>query len=276
MTAPDRQNAHQPCGGADALPQASLERMTGELVAESTGVHAHKRHQWLRVTQGLMIFNDGHKRHILSGHNAAFIPRGIIHSAEAKGQRVQFQSLYAAPALYEATTCGVASGLPETIVVFQASLLWRELFTRLCDTKAAAPSEEPLPTLLRLLWLLFAEEQEQQMLMALPQTQAAWLQPALEMFEEHLDTTPRIDALARACHVSPRTLQRGFRQELGCTPLGYLKLLRIFTATVTLTTTDTPIMSIALDVGYESLSAFYQAFGELTGMTPKHYRDQHT
>jgi AraC-like DNA-binding protein len=37
-----------------------------------------------------------------------------------------------------------------------------------------------------------------------------------------------------------------------------------------------PILTIALDVGYQSITPFNQAFRELMGCTPSAYRQQHT
>lgn len=55
----------------------------------------------------------------------------------------------------------------------------------------------------------------------------------------------------------------------------FLNNYRIREASRLLATTRTPISSIALDVGYSSLSVFNKAFKERFGMTPSAYRQQH-
>jgi AraC family transcriptional regulator of adaptative response / methylphosphotriester-DNA alkyltransferase methyltransferase len=63
-----------------------------------------------------------------------------------------------------------------------------------------------------------------------------------------------------------------FKQQYGMTPIQYLHQLRIEYAQKMLGETAMPIIDIAFDTGFNSLSAFYSFFKKNTGTTPKEYR----
>jgi YesN/AraC family two-component response regulator len=63
-----------------------------------------------------------------------------------------------------------------------------------------------------------------------------------------------------------------FRQELGITPMIYLRRYRIRQARELLETTDYSIMQIALDVGFSESAHFTRTFQREVGMTPRAYR----
>ena len=72
--------------------------------------------------------------------------------------------------------------------------------------------------------------------------------------------------------VSTNHLSAVFKKEYGVPPIDYLALKRVEYARELLTETDTPIIDIANEIGFESLSAFYSFFKKHSGCTPKNYR----
>ena len=50
---------------------------------------------------------------------------------------------------------------------------------------------------------------------------------ALRFLDEHADEDLDVAQLARACGVTPRALQYAFRRHLGCTPMAYLRRVRL-------------------------------------------------
>jgi AraC family transcriptional regulator of adaptative response / methylphosphotriester-DNA alkyltransferase methyltransferase len=63
-----------------------------------------------------------------------------------------------------------------------------------------------------------------------------------------------------------------FRRKFGVTPLEYRNAVLVERIRKTLTESDESIISIALDNGFESLSAFYTFFKKQTGVAPNQYR----
>ena len=64
-----------------------------------------------------------------------------------------------------------------------------------------------------------------------------------------------------------------FRQELGITPMTYLRRYRIRQARELLETSHLSIMQVALEVGFSESAHFTRTFQREVGMTPRAYRD---
>jgi len=99
---------------------------------------------------------------------------------------------------------------------------------------------------------------------------------ALEYLAGHYTETIRIGDLADRCRVSVPTLRRLFHRALGTPPLEYLIRLRIQMASSLLAGTDRPILDIAFDVGFETLSSFNRHFKRHTGLSPRQWRKKAT
>ncbi|MDN3519128.1 helix-turn-helix domain-containing protein [Aquisalimonas lutea] len=81
--------------------------------------------------------------------------------------------------------------------------------------------------------------------------------------------------LARAFHVSPRTLLRRFRREMGMTPLRYLQGYRVQIAKQLLSATALSVGEITDRVGYADTATFCSLFRRHTRTTPAAYRRRH-
>ncbi|MDJ1009110.1 MAG: helix-turn-helix domain-containing protein [Paracoccaceae bacterium] len=65
-----------------------------------------------------------------------------------------------------------------------------------------------------------------------------------------------------------------FKKMLGTTAKAHLTRVRISHAKMLLSYQDRKILMIALDCGFQSQSAFYEAFKRETGVTPAEFRDR--
>jgi AraC-like DNA-binding protein len=81
-----------------------------------------------------------------------------------------------------------------------------------------------------------------------------------------------VPALARVAHVSPAHFSRQFRATFGETPHRYLQRRRVERAMELLRETDSPVTTICLDVGFNSLGTFSRVFHEIVGEPPSQYR----
>jgi len=82
----------------------------------------------------------------------------------------------------------------------------------------------------------------------------------------------RLEELAEAAHVSPTHFHRLFRSMMGESLADYLVRVRLQEARRRLMVSDRPIGVIALQVGYQDVSAFHRAFKRQFGLTPKAFR----
>jgi AraC family transcriptional regulator, melibiose operon regulatory protein len=100
----------------------------------------------------------------------------------------------------------------------------------------------------------------------------AWL--AGQLAQRHAQDI-NLQHLAGELGLHPNYMAGLFQKTLGLTMHQYLVQQRIAHAQRLLVTSHLPILEVASEVGFGSLSRFYQAFVKLTGFTPKRYRNTH-
>ena len=99
----------------------------------------------------------------------------------------------------------------------------------------------------------------------------AAVRDAMDLIEAgpHLPLTT--STLAKQCHVSGRTLQEGFRRQLGMSPMAYLRVVRLRRAHRDLRSANpshSSVASIAHRWGFTHLSHFAAAHQKMFGETP--------
>ncbi|MCF2531508.1 GlxA family transcriptional regulator [Yinghuangia soli] len=86
--------------------------------------------------------------------------------------------------------------------------------------------------------------------------------------EEHIGEPVTVTELARHLDMTPRTVERRFLAALGTGPRQYLRQVRMAQAELLLAESTVNISEVARLVGYQDVSAFYRAFGKVTGRRP--------
>ena len=84
----------------------------------------------------------------------------------------------------------------------------------------------------------------------------------------------QLQDIARTVDLHPDYAATLFRKTLGITLIALVTQHRIAHAQHLLVTTDERILPIACDSGFDSVSRFYRAFKDLTGLTPRQYRQK--
>ncbi len=98
------------------------------------------------------------------------------------------------------------------------------------------------------------------------------LEAACEMIKTEYTDPELLATLPFRIGISSSHLQRLFRKAVGCTPRAYLRKVRIAHATQLLKARTMGHLAISLAVGFTSLSSFYIAFRDETGLSPRQYR----
>lgn len=93
-----------------------------------------------------------------------------------------------------------------------------------------------------------------------------------EMIEKHYGEQLLLTDIAHEVGVSPFHLNRIFKSRTGYTPRKYLEKIRIQKAKELLITTTLGITEIAFQIGYQSVSGFYNAFKRGTGYSPSQFQ----
>ena len=97
---------------------------------------------------------------------------------------------------------------------------------------------------------------------------------AMACIQAHYTEGLTREDIAKSVGISADYLTDCFRQELGITPMTYLRRYRIHQARELLETTDLSIMQAALEVGFSESAHFTRTFQREVGMTPRAYRDR--
>jgi AraC family transcriptional regulator, transcriptional activator FtrA len=98
------------------------------------------------------------------------------------------------------------------------------------------------------------------------------LTPLLEWAKEHLHLTLTVDDLARRAQLSPGTLHRRFRREVGSTPLAWLTTQRIALACRLIEQGASGVESVARHAGLGTGANLRSLFQRHVGLSPSEYR----
>jgi AraC-like DNA-binding protein len=228
-------------------------------------LHHHPWGQLLFAREGVMEVAAGGREGALSWvvppSRALWIGAHVPHRVQMVGA-VEMRTLY----LHES----IARALPPELLgscVLHVSPLLRELILHVSDVAPLVrdPSRPREARLVDLLVDLFEVVQQ-------PPTNLAWpVDPRARRVAEALAADPSQEHalvdLARLAGASERTLARLFLQETGLTVGRFRRELRLRHA-LRLLANGSPVTNVALEVGYDSTSAFVTTFRRAFGVTP--------
>lgn len=98
------------------------------------------------------------------------------------------------------------------------------------------------------------------------------LKRVIDFIRENITSDISRDELAEAIDMNPNYMGSLFKAYTGQTINDYINQLRIEMAVKALQESDDKILSIALNVGFNSLATFNRVFKQITGKTPSQYR----
>ena len=93
-----------------------------------------------------------------------------------------------------------------------------------------------------------------------------------ELIDRHFCERKQSAEMIKGLGVSTNHLTAVFKRQYGLPPMRYLNQKRCDCAKKLLGETDMPVIDVAGEIGFGSLSGFYSFFKKHTGMTPKDYR----
>ncbi|WP_158564059.1 GlxA family transcriptional regulator [Jiangella anatolica] len=99
------------------------------------------------------------------------------------------------------------------------------------------------------------------------------LAPVLDWLDEHLAEPLSVGAVAAQAHMSPRTLERRFREETGDSLAAWLARRRVERARVLLEDSRLTVTQVAHAAGFGSTESMRRHFHTHTGTTPSVYRE---
>jgi AraC-like DNA-binding protein/mannose-6-phosphate isomerase-like protein (cupin superfamily) len=221
--------------------------------------HRHDWHQLIYAREGVMWVHTAQGDWVVPPNRAVWVPAGVEHSIEMVGN-VLIQTIYFA--------AGISVALSRSCCAVNISPLLREL---ILHTVTLGFLDCNLPAQARLIQFLadhLAALPTIPLQLPLPSDDrarrvVAWLQA-------HPDDPGLTKQIAKRVAISARTLERLFQKETGMTFGRWRQQLRLLHA-LRLLAGERPVTEVALEVGYESPSAFIAMFKRTLGTTPRRY-----
>jgi AraC-like DNA-binding protein len=221
--------------------------------------HAHDWHQLIYGSFGVMTVSTTRGAWVIPPHRAVWVPAGTEHWIELSGS-VLMQSLYVA--------AGLSALLPAECCAVNVSPLLRELMLHIAAPET--PGRGPAVRRRLLAVLLDQLEALPTIPLQLPLPRDPRARRVAEWLREHSDAPGLLKQVARRSGASVRTVERLFLAETGMTFGKWRQQLRLLNALRELAK-GRPVTAVALEVGYDSPSAFIAMFRAALGTTPTRY-----
>ncbi len=226
-------------------------------------LHYHSCHQFLRINTGISLFVEENKKQPLFSNMTAFIPAGLPHRSVVIGEEVNYKSLYLDDNLFNVSI--------NEIIIFNMSELGVALFDRI---EISQNSDTISSMCLDLFLKLIQEEIHlKSPLTRIPIPKNPENKKITDYIERNFDRKLTLSEFTNVLHYSERHISRVFKEDLKVSVFGYLKLYRIFMASLKLCEIGSEtITEIAYSCGYDSLSSFYKDFRAIFAITPKVFK----
>ena len=221
--------------------------------------HWHARAQFIFAVAGTMRVRTPRRAWIVPPSRALWVPSHTVHEIHMYGV-VEMRSLY--------IDDEAGAGMPASCVVLDVTPLMKELVVRAVGLPAPYDENGEDGLLMR---LLMAEVRRLPVCaLDLPLPESPDLAHLCERLLADLSTRRPCDRDAGEMSVSTRTLYRRFLAETGITFARWKQQARLIESVRRLAE-GTPVTTVAMDLGYESPSAFSAMFRRSLGIAPRAY-----
>jgi AraC-like DNA-binding protein len=228
----------------------------------SAAVHAHPRGQLIYASSGMMRVICGRDVWVVPPSQAVWVPPDQEHEVYFPGDTA-LRSLFVDPS--------AVTGLPGQCTVLKVAPLLRELILRAVQIGNSYGPDGAQWRVMQVLLdeLRVAEETP----LRLPMARDERVMRVTDALLKNPGDRRDLDVWGKIAGASSRTLARLFVSETGLTYGGWRKRLLLHEALNRLDRGET-VTGIALDLGYQSLSAFIEMFRKELGVSPRRYARQ--
>ena len=222
--------------------------------------HHHARAQLIHATAGTMRVSTADGVWVVPPQRALWMPAGVTHSIVMLSDTTM-RTLY--------VRGDAAAAMPTVCRVLSVSPLLRELIVRATELPLDYDEHGPAGHVVA---LIIAELRG---LQSLPLQLPMPSDPRLRALCQALLYAPgdqrTLDEWAATLNASARTLARHFQSETGLSFGAWRQQARVLEAMGRLGN-GAPVTQVALDLGYDSVSAFSAMFRRAAGASPSAYR----
>lgn len=243
-------------------PDLPVVSVAFDLEREQGAPHTHLRAQLLYSVEGVMRVMTALGTWMVPSSQAVWIPSMMEHQVIAT-EAISIRSIYVDPAW--------SSELPNDCCVIALSPLLRELILRAVRIGNDYPPEGPERRLMEVIM-----DELRQMRRApfyLPMSGHPKVRKVIDALVEQPADPGKIEDWAKRVGSSSRTLSRLFVRETGMSFGAWRRRLRLMEAIERLGQGES-VTRVALELGYQSSSAFTAMFRSELGVSPKRYSRQ--
>lgn len=243
----------------DDLPQPVIGYARDLAAGDSILPHSHRKAQLVFASKGVMTVTTDRGAFVVPPQFAVWMPGGVVHRINTRGP-LAMRTLYIRDS--------AVPGLPAEVCVLRVSRLLRELVLAAVATPADYPVDGPEARMMQVILDQLRAQPRAPLALAMP------LDRRLRKVAEALYDDPAdnrgLDEWARVAGASARTLARLFQAETGLGFRAWRQQLRLQRA-LEMLAEGIPVTTVALDLGYESPSAFIAMFRRILGASPGRY-----
>lgn len=225
-------------------------KMDIHLYHECRGEHTHEYPQILVPLQEAMRIQVGESEYEVTPQELVFVPSSMVHQTNYVGRLLVIN-------MSDMTDSTDAMPLTDPLVVSMRGQI-TQLVTLIQSELEQNPDSQSVRYLYSYLYSKITEN---------------CAAPSIRYISEYYYLPITVNQLAKIESYNVTYYSDWFKQQTGYSPSLYLRRVRVERAKELLESTEFSVMEIAVMVGYSSNSTFTRAFHNVTGMTPKAYRD---
>ncbi len=246
-----------------SLPRPVVAMARDFPAGDVTAFHHHVRAQLLYASSGVMTVTTDEGIWVVPPLRAIWIPARMRHQRKGSGP-LSVRTLYIDPDSFPDS--------PRSCGVITVSPLLRELILHVVAMEQPYPLNGPEERIVNvLLDQIHAQIHGMNVKpLSLPIPRDVRLRKIFSALSEHPEDKKTLDEWGRLVGATRRTLTRLFQAETGMSFGQWRQQIRILESLRRLAGNE-PVTSVAIDLGYESPSAFISMFKKALGKTPGHY-----
>ncbi|WP_173911765.1 helix-turn-helix transcriptional regulator [Acinetobacter sp. Marseille-Q1618] len=224
--------------------------------------HQHDRIQLLHTLSGVIHVQTEEGIWVIPPSKGIWIPEYKQHSITIYGT-VEARGVFVEPlarADFNSQCCVVAISKLLSELINQATIIQDQILPHTRNERLLALILDELRFL-------------EQIPFQLPEAKSVLLKDICAHIKKDLSATHSLEQIAKQYFVSKKTVSRLFQKEMNMNFTVWLRQAKLLKALTELEMKK-PILNIALDLGYESSSAFSYMFKREMGLTPSEYLKQ--
>jgi AraC-like DNA-binding protein len=225
----------------------------------ATPEHEHPNGQLIHAVRGVMIVRAERGQWVVPPTRGLWIPPATRHSTRMVGA-VQMRTAFIRPE--------AAPALPGNCVVLKISPLLRELILAAIDIELPYTPDSRAGHITQL--MLDEIQQQPELPLHLPLPTDRRLRKICDAINAAPHDTTTLTDWARKLGVDPKTIQRSFQRETGMTFGQWRTQARLLIALERLAAGER-VLDIAIELGYESPTAFATMFRKQFGVAPSRF-----